>query len=106
MTDMLPTIISGSVVGACSLFIAYLAKKISLSVGNLATKDFVTASLLSHGVVLKAEIGDMFVKSSNQQIVNTDIELRIRHIEQAFGIKLENRLKEFESRPGNFSSGG
>lgn len=93
VSDMWPQIVTAVAVSTCSAIVTLLVQKTSKKLENVATKDFVTGQLAWHGEQLEKKIGDMFVKSSTQGIVNADVEARIRRVEHAFGVKLEEWMK-------------
>jgi hypothetical protein len=97
-----PNIVTGVVVAACALLVTKIVNGAVKKLDNIATKDFVTSSLVLHGTQLKSEISDMFVKASIQQVVNQDLQTRMRLMEgwmgermrMAAGMSEENREKE------------
>lgn len=91
--DMWPQIVTAIAVSTCSAIVTILVQKTTKKLENVATKDFVTGQLSWHGEQLEKRIGEMFVRASTQQIVNADVEARVRRVETAFGIKLENWVK-------------
>lgn len=93
-----PQIGAAAVVSVCSAIVTLVVKGAAKKLENVATKDFVTSSLLTHGAQLKGEIGEMFVKASSQALVNADVEARIRRVESAFGVKLRGFGEEIKEK--------
>ncbi len=89
VAEIWPQVVAAGVVSVCSAIVTLIINSAAKSLKNVATKEFVTQALVTHGSNLKIEIGDMFVKASAQAIVNADVEARIRRVEQAFGVKLQ-----------------
>lgn len=94
-----PQIIETCIVATCSVVVTALVNRASKALNNVATKEFVSATLTVHATQLKAEIGDMFVKASSQAIVNADVEARVRRVESAFGVKLQHIVENNELGP-------
>lgn len=90
---MWPQVITGIVVSICSAIVTMLVQKATKKLENVATKDFVSEQLSSHGDKLKTEIGDMFVRASTQSVFNSDVEARLRRVEDAFGVRLRDIVK-------------
>lgn len=84
-----PQVGAAAIVSICTGIVTFAVKRATKMLENVATKEFVTVSLATHGTLLKTEIGEMFVRSSSQSLVNADVEARIRRVENAFGVKLQ-----------------
>lgn len=91
-----PQIIETCIVAICSTAVTMIVNRAAKVMNNVATKEFVTGALANHGAQLKSEIGDMFVRASTQNVVNADIEARVRRVEAAFGVKLQKMVNEKE----------
>lgn len=96
-----PQIIQTCIVATCSVVVTALVNRATKMLNNVATKEFVTTALGAHGIQLKSEIGDMFVKASSQALVNADVEARVRRVEAAFGVKLQQIVNANELLPPN-----
>src|SRR5229473_3217886 len=91
-----PPIVAAVVVSAASWVVTAIVRKASTKVSemldNVATRDFVTDTMKEHRAKVLAEISEMFVKSSFQQVSNNDIELRMRRIELSTGVTVPNPM--------------
>ncbi len=82
------TIIPGIIVSCGTLLVVWLVRTGVRSIKEtVATKEFVTDSLKVHGDALMGRIGEMFVRTSNQNQVNADVENRLRNTEAALALK-------------------
>lgn len=90
MTPLWPQVLTGVIVSICSAIVVLIVQRTSKKLENIATKDFVRDSLVTHGLQLEQKIGEMFVRSNFQQVVNADIEGRMRRVEEAFGVSLKD----------------
>lgn len=62
--------------------VTWLVKKGVEKLGDVATKTFVEKTIDDHEVRMKS----MFTRDKFQQIVNNDLEFRLRRIEMATGV--------------------
>lgn len=87
--ELWPQVIAAAVVSVCSGAVTLTVKTAAKKLENVATKDFVTNLITTNTTQLKMEIGEMFVRANAQALVNADVEARVRRVEEAFGIKLQ-----------------
>lgn len=81
---LIPTIVAGTIVSIFSAIATWLVKKGVDKLGDVATKSFVIQTIDDHEIRMRS----MFTRDKFQQIVNNDIEFRLRRVEAATGIDL------------------
>jgi hypothetical protein len=92
--SLIPQVVTGVIVSVCSISVTWIAQAAAKKLGNVATKEFVVETLKDHEERMLVNVSNMFVKSSLQNVVNSDIEARMRRVESDFGIKIQAFVRD------------